>query len=64
MKHSMTSSSDRAVVVQINQIARYEGMKWASKGGSTFDNPYPLGSAEAYSWLAGFIESSESMAAA
>ncbi len=64
MQHSMTSSSDRAVVVQINQMAWHEGMKWASQGGSTFDNPYPLGSAEAYSWLSGFIERSENTAQA
>jgi hypothetical protein len=60
----MRSSPDQAVVVHIDQLAWHEGMKCASKGGSTFDNPYPLGSAEAYSWLTGFIESSDNMSAA
>ena len=58
VQHSMTPPTDQTVTVRIIELAWYEGMRRAMEGGSTFDNPYLLGTAEAYSWLSGFIESS------
>ena len=50
-----TPPADQPVNVTIDRSAWHEGANRAKQGGSTFDNPYPLGSAEAYSWLLGFI---------
>jgi hypothetical protein len=55
IEHSVIYSSGQPVIVTINRLAWHEGMQRAREGGSSFDNPYPLGSAEAYSWLSGFI---------
>lgn len=55
MGDSMIYSSGQPVIVTINRLAWQEGMQRARQGGSSFDNPYPLGSPEAYSWLSGFI---------
>lgn len=51
----LVHSHDSPVTVTIDTIAWREGMERAKGGGSTFDNPYPLGSDAAYSWLSGFI---------
>ena len=58
-QRSMTPPTDQTVTVRIIELAWYEGMRRAMEGGSTFDNPYLLGTEEAYSWLSGFIDSSE-----
>lgn len=50
------------VTVKIDAIAWNEGWSWAAKGGGSLDNPYRLGSAEAYSWVLGFIAESSSAA--
>lgn len=50
-----TSTTRPSVTVQINAKAWHEGWTWSLNGGSSFDNPYPLGSTEAYSWVTGFI---------
>lgn len=55
MHNAKTSSNHGQVVIRINPHSWSEGRAWAEIGGSTFDNPYALGSAEAYSWLVGFI---------
>jgi hypothetical protein len=55
MQHSIKRTTEQTVVIRISEIAWHEGMKRAREGGSTFDNPYALGSVEAYSWLSGFI---------
>ena len=55
MEDSMIDASGKPVIVTINRLAWHEGMQRAREGGSSFDNPYPLGSPEAYSWLSGFI---------
>ena len=59
-----THENERTVIVRINELAWHEGMTWALRGGSTFENPYPLGSDEAYSWLSGFIETAKKNEAA
>jgi hypothetical protein len=46
------------VTVKIDAKAWYEGWAWSLQGGSSFDNPYPLGTSEAYSWVSGFIGNS------
>ena len=55
MDNSMTRENKQTVIVRMNELAWVEGMEMALKGGSTFENPYALGSEEAYSWLSGFI---------
>ncbi len=59
MQDSMIEFTGESVTVTINRLAWHEGMQRSRAGGSTFDNPYPLGSAEAYSWLSGFIGTDE-----
>ena len=59
MEDSMIEFTGESVTVTINRLAWHEVMQRARAGGSTFDNPYPLGSAEAYSWLSGFIGTDE-----
>lgn len=61
MQHLMTPPTDQTVTVRINELAWHEGMRRAMEGGSTFDNPYLLGTAEAYSWLSGFIGSTDAI---
>ncbi|MEY4685527.1 MAG: hypothetical protein RLZ25_1986 [Pseudomonadota bacterium] len=63
-KNAMTSMTDDAVIVRINELAWHQGMMRAKEGGSTFDNPYALGSAEAFSWLSGFIRNGVNTAVA
>lgn len=46
------------VTVKIDDRAWDEGWSWSANGGSSLDNPYRLGSAEAYSWVTGFIAES------
>lgn len=60
----MTSGTNETVIVRINELAWHQGMMRAKEGGSTFDNPYALGSAEAFSWLSGFIGNAVNTAAA
>jgi len=55
MENLAMHTSGRAVIVTIDRLAWHEGMNRSREGGSSFDNPYPLGTAEAYSWLSGFI---------
>lgn len=59
MDDSKTGEKNQTVIVRIDELAWFEGMKWALKGGSTFENPYPLGSEEAFSWLSGYIETAK-----
>ena len=64
MHDLLTHENERTVIVRINALAWHEGMTWALRGGSTFENPYALGSEEAYSWLSGFIETAKKKEAA
>ncbi len=50
------------VTVRIDPNAWLEGWSWSAYGGSSLENPYRLGSSEAYSWVSGFIAESESAA--
>ncbi len=64
MQDSIAHDNERTVIVRIHELAWHEGMTWALRGGSTFENPYALGSEEAYSWLSGFIETAKKKEAA